>query len=297
MKTPTRSAVSLLAVLLAAGCAAAGVVRQDEEHRPGDRQEAAVNVRFGMPAPAAKDPDNREAYLIDRPQYTLSYNGKTKTANWVCWRLTKGDLGKSKRGPFKPDPRLPKGFTQITTQVYTGSGFDRGHMCPAQDRSARQEDMDATFRMTNIVPQSPNSNRHGWERLEDYCRRLANQGRVLYIACGPAGIGGEGTNGPAEEIGKGRMKVAVPAKLWKVILVVPDEDAEPRRNSRVIAVIMPNDQSVGYDWTEHRTSARDVEKLTGFRFFRNVPDEVADALRAHVDDVKVRVSRPKRGVE
>jgi endonuclease G len=297
MKTPTRRALSLLAVLLAASWAGAGAVRQDHERYLGDRKEADANVRFGMPAKADKDADWREAYLIDRPQYTLSYNAKTKTPNWVCWRLTKDDLGKSKRGAFAPDPRLPKGFTQIKTHVYDDCGFDRGHMCPAQDRSARQEDMDATFRMTNIVPQSPNSNRRGWERLEDYCRRLAKQGRVLYIACGPAGIGGEGKNGPAEEIGKGRMKVTVPAKLWKVVLVLPDEDAEPRRNSRVIAVIMPNDQSVGYDWTEYRTSARHVEKLTGFRFFRNVPDEVADALRAHVDAVPVRVSRPKRGAD
>jgi endonuclease G len=250
-----------------------------------------------MPAPAARDPDWREAYLIERPQYTLSYNGKTKTPNWVSWRLRKEDLGKAKRGAFEPDPLLPKGFTQITSHVYDGSGFDRGHQCPAQDRSARQKDMDATFYMTNVVPQSPHDNQRGWERLEDYCRRLAKEGHTLYIACGPAGVGGEGTHGFAKEIGKGRMKVTVPAKLWKVVLVLPEGDAEPRRNSRVITVIMPNDQSVDYNWAKYRTSARHVEKLTGFRFFRAVPEEVATALRSHVDDVEVHVSHPKRGIE
>jgi endonuclease G len=168
-------------------------------------------------------------------------------------------------------------------------------MCPAKDRSATQEDCDATFYTTNIVPQSPASNQRGWERLEDYCRRLVKEGYVLYIVAGPHGTGGEGKKGQADEIGKGRLKVAVPAKLWKVILVLPKEDAEPRKNTRVISIIMPNDQSVGYDWAKYRMTARKVEKLTGFRFFRNVPAEVADALRDHLDEVKVRVPKGTKG--
>jgi endonuclease G, mitochondrial len=85
----------------------------------------------------------------------------------------------------------------------------------------------------------------------------------------------------------------VPHDLWKVILVLPREDAEPHKNTRVIAVIMPNDQTVDFDWAKHRTSARKVEELTRNRFFRNVPDEIAEALRDSVDDVKIHVSTPR----
>jgi endonuclease G len=206
-------------------------------------EEPNANIRFGIPAPAdAKSPD---AYLIERPQYVLSYNASKKIPNWVCWRLRKEDIGPALRGPFEPDPLLPKGFPKVTTHVYDRCGFDRGHMCPAKDRSATQEDCNATFYLTNVLPQSPNSNRKGWERMEEYCRTLARQGKVLYIACGPAGVAGEGSNGQAEEIGKGKVKVTVPAKLWKVVLVLPNLEAEPRKNTRVIAVIMPNDQSIG----------------------------------------------------
>jgi endonuclease G len=251
-----------------------------------------------MPAPAKASPESREAYLIDRPQYVLSYNAKTRTPNWVCWRLRKEDIGNAARGPFQPDPLLPKGvIARVTSRDYEGSGFDRGHQCPAKDRSATQPDCDATFYMTNVVPQSPASNQKGWERLEDYCRRQTREGHVLHIACGPHGVGGVGKNGPAEEIGKGR-KITVPHQLWKVVLVLPREDAEPRKNTRVIAIIMPNNQTVGFDWTKYRTTARQVEKLTGFRFFRNVPTDVAEALRDHRDTVEVRVpttKRPKKG--
>jgi len=64
----------------------------------------------------------------------------------------------------------------------------------------------------------------------------------------------------------------------------------------VIAVILPNDQSVDFDWGKYRVSARAVERLTGFRFFRTVPAEVAQALREHVDRVAIpKGNRPKKG--
>src|SRR5262245_54081167 len=92
--------------------------------------------------------------------------------------------------------------------------------------------------------------------------------------------------------GTARLKVTVPEKLWKVVVVLPREGARARKNTRVIAVIIPNDQNVGSDWAKYRTSARAVEKLTGLRFFSRLPGELADALRDHVD--KVEVPAPRR---
>jgi endonuclease G len=86
----------------------------------------------------------------------------------------------------------------------------------------------------------------------------------------------------------------VPRSLWKVILVLPSEDAEPRKNTRVIAVVVPNDQTVGQDWKRYRTTARAVEKLTGFRFFSTVPDDVAEELRDHLDDVGVKAPTSRK---
>src|SRR5260370_21264146 len=129
-------------------------------------QESNRNVRFGLPSAATADPKQRENYLIARPQYVLSYNAKKRTPNWVCWQLRKEDVGKAARGPFAPDPLLPEGSVRVTSHVYDRSGFDRGHMCPAKDRSASPKDCDATFYMTNVAPQSQASTQHAWERLE-----------------------------------------------------------------------------------------------------------------------------------
>lgn len=275
----TRRLLPLLALLLVPLLAA-----QEKEPNP--------NVRFGLPAPAGKD---REAYLIERPQYVLSYNGRTHNPNWVCWRLRKGDIGKSLRGAFQPDPLLPQNIAKVVSGVYTASGFDRGHMCAAQDRSSRQENMDSTFFTTNIIPQSPHCNQKAWERLETYCRDLTRDGHVLWICSGPAGQGGEGSDGRKDEIGQGRIKVVVPAKVWKVILVLPGEDAKPTKQSRTIAVIMPNDQSVDFEWAKYRVSVKQVEKLTGLTFWPLIPEETAQALKADVDEVKVRMPKQKGG--
>src|SRR4051812_11546974 len=78
-----------------------------------DPPKAAANrnVRYGAPGEAKEDPASNTAFLIDRPQYVMSYNDKTKTANWVCWQLVKSDIGRTARGEFQPDKALPKEFT------------------------------------------------------------------------------------------------------------------------------------------------------------------------------------------
>jgi endonuclease G len=282
-------ALAFLAVPL--GCT------QDGVPAPGTEQPAAVfeaggpNTRFGLPSLASAEPSRREDFLIERPQYVLAYNAKTHGPNWVSWRLRQSDIGNAARAVFEPDPALPRGFARVTTHAFDGSGFDRGHMCPAKDRSATADDCAATFYLTNVVPQSPASNQKAWERLESYCRALTKKGHELHIVCGPHGVGGTGKNGPRTEIGKGKTEVTVPASLWKVIVVLPAEGAEPRQNTRVIAVMMPNDQTVGFDWARYRTSAKEIERMTGYTFFRNVPAPIAAAMRSHVDDVAIHAAQ------
>jgi DNA/RNA endonuclease G (NUC1) len=70
--------------------------------------EPDPNVRFGLPSPAKANPERREDYLIERPQYTLSDNAETRRPNWVCWRLHKEDLGRADRGLFEAEPLLPE---------------------------------------------------------------------------------------------------------------------------------------------------------------------------------------------
>jgi endonuclease G, mitochondrial len=262
---------------------------------PSAAQEKNRNIRFGAPKKIEPfDDPKREDFVITRDEYVLSYNGRKNIPNWVSWNLVKSDIGTASRGAFESDPALPKRFDRVVLDTYTGTGFDRGHMCPSKDRSATNEHNDATFYMTNIIPQAPDNNQKGWERLESYCRDLVKKGNTLHIVCGPHGVRGEGKFGRRDVIRRGKVEVTVPAKTWKVIMVIPKGKVIPTPNTRMIAVIMPNDQTVTDDWGKYRVSVNEVEKLTGYQLFPSVPAGVALAIKATVDDERiVQTPRPR----
>lgn len=276
--------------------------RRQEQHPPPPTDseigpaDPSVYLTMGNPSRATDDPANVNNYLMRKPYFALAYNNAAGTPNWVSWSLTDADLGAAPRVDFYPDTTLAGGFKRVTPRDYSGSGFDRGHMCPHSDRAATPEASKATFVMSNMVPQAPHLNQQAWADFEDYCRTLVKRKpRALYIVTGPSGQGGEGTNGRAETIAGG--KVTVPAKCWKVVLAVEngtgsaDDITKVSSSSRTIAVVMPNDQTVGHGWAKYRTSVTEVEALSGYKFFDRVPPSVIDPLKAKVDDESIPAIR------
>jgi endonuclease G, mitochondrial len=58
------------------------------------------------------------------------------------------------------------------------------------------------------------------------------------------------------------------------------------KNTRTIAVIVPNKQGIKSDpWQQYRTSVKDVEKLTGYQFFTSVPGSIRDVIDAKIDNL------------
>jgi endonuclease G len=243
---------------------------------------------MGNPTGATTDVNYPANYLLDKPQFCASYNRDKGISNWVAWQLnsTWCNGPAVRKDNFIPDATLPSSWYHVVTGDYTGSGFSRGHMCPSADRLDTQADNDALFVMTNMVPQNQNNNGGIWESLETYERTLANAGNVLYIYSGGYGSGGTGTSGYATTIASG--KVTVPAKVWKVIMVLPAGTNDVSRvttSTRCIAVIMDNADPVSGDtWGAHRVSVDAVEALTGFDFFSNVPVSIQAVIEAVVDN-------------
>lgn len=244
------------------------------------------HMGLGNPSGATAVTTNSNNYLMTKPQYTLSYNNSKHIPNWVSWHLDSSDIGSTPRqDDFRADTTLPSGWYQVTSTEYSGSGFDRGHMTPSGDRTSSVANNSATFLMTNMIPQAPNNNQITWENLESYSRKLVSAGNELYIISGGYGSGGTGSNGYRTTIGNG---VVVPAKVWKVIVVLPNGNNDLSRvtsSTRVIAVMMPNDQTVSSQpWGNYRVSVDSIESLTGYNFLSSVSTSIQSVTEATVDN-------------
>ena len=168
---------------------------------------------------------------------------------------------------------------------YTGSGFDRGHNCPSADRTNTVADNSATFLMTNMMPQAPRNNQQTWANLENYSRTFLSTGNEVYIICGSYGRGGTGTNGYATTLDNGH--VTVPARCWKVVVILPTGPADATRvttSTRVIAIDTPNDNALSLDWGTYRTSVDAIEAATGLDVLSAVPPAVQQTIEARVDN-------------
>ena len=118
------------------------------------------NLLLGNPSKAAPSVANIDNYLMVRPQFVLSYNSKTRTANWVSWQLNKSWMGTADRQDnFRPDDSLPDTWYKVRPNDYTGSGYDRGHIAPPADRTRNQANNHTTFLISNMMLQVPELNR------------------------------------------------------------------------------------------------------------------------------------------
>jgi len=240
-------------------------------------QAQAVFLALGNPSNAGTDPNN---YLLVNNYFALSYSRDKGIPNWAAWRISKAEVGNLPRpnpDPFRPDDRLPKGWKRVTPTDYTGSGFDKGHLCPSADRSGSVEAMTATFLMTNMTPQYGDLNRGPWQKLEAYLRTLVTRGSDVYIYSGVYG-----------ERGKVKNKVSIPEQNWKIAVVVPAGSpiSAIDANTRVIAVDMPNVKGIlKADWQTYRTTVRQIEQKTGLNLLSSLPQNVQDALENKTDNI------------
>jgi len=238
------------------------------------------NLLLGNPSDAAHNPVNPNNYLMDKDQYSLSYNKKLNTPNWVSWHLDYNDLGNTKRSKsFTTDKTLPEGWYRVTSNDYKGTNYNRGHMCPSADRTASKIDNKATFVMTNVIPQTPENNQGPWVKLGNYSRDLVRKGKELYIISGQhMSIGHLET--------PDNQTINVPSNVWKIIIVLDDNEESSddeglddlsiiTEDTRVIAVVMPNTRTIrNKSWGEFLVSINYIEGLTGYDYLSSISDEI-----------------------
>lgn len=202
--------------------------------------------------------------LLKRFCYSVSYNSNTRQPNWVAWKLTAehtdGIYGRI--NTFFEDEEIP--VPRATLNDYRGSGWSRGHMCPAGDNKWDKKAMYDTFLLTNVCPQNANLNSGVWNHIEMDCRKWAKKYGSIYIICGPIFFKSQ----EHERIGPNR--IPVPEAFFKVILCL---EGTPKG----IGFICRNtDGNRKKDF--YVNSIRQVERITGYQFFPNLEDSVKSQI-------------------
>ena len=212
----------------------------------------------------------KQGQVIHRTGYTLAYDAKTRTPQWVAWELTKKETqGTEERSnDFQPDPDV-KG-AKVVTKDYSHSGYDRGHMAPAADMKWSKKAMKESFYMSNICPQDHNLNTSDWGELDNKSRQWARRFGKVYIVCGPI------YNGKRNEyIGDHRIKV--PDAYFKVVLI------NEKKKQCAMGFYFENEAGER-KLQEYLVPVDRLEQLTGMDFFSALPDNLEDRLEAEIVD-------------
>ncbi|ANF58581.1 DNA/RNA non-specific endonuclease [Halotalea alkalilenta] len=251
-------------------------------------QEHRERMSWEGPPAVQRSLDWRTFHRILRNEgFLVGWSDLRMTPLWVLYRLDANH----------PAYRLPRpdGFERdwrsglpLSSDAYTGSGYDRGHMAPnyaiasVYGREAQRQ----TFLMTNIAPQRPDLNRRLWQRLEaavmdDMLPRFG----TLWVVSGP--IYGESFEWlPSCQRSLARLIelelptcVSIPEAFYKII-VAP---GEPGQGPRALAFIMPQRVRGDEPLDRYLVSIDEIEARTGLDFFPGLPASSQSQLESQVD--------------
>lgn len=118
--------------------------------------------------------------------YAVIYSNATETPLASAEYLTREHMEEphpARSDDFHPDEHIPEQYRSELSD-YRHSGFDRGHMAPAEDMWNEVCEHES-FSLANMIPQNPDDNRHLWEGIEASTRYLADREGSLYVVTGP----------------------------------------------------------------------------------------------------------------
>ena len=226
--------------------------------------------------------------------YSVCYDVDRHISHWVAYPIFKKVyetpvLSRVNDFNYDPNDQLPVIPTRDQQYIGTGGtgrgygagGYDRGHMLPQAARYNNYEPNRMTYYGTNMMPQNSTLNQNIWASLEGKVRGWGGLQTydTLYVVTGAAFKSTktiDNANGP----------IAVPSHCWKVLL--RQRGNQNRQISqfkadelKAIGFVFTNDDAGAATSIESAVrSVKEIEELTGFKFFRNLDPAVADAVKS-----------------
>ncbi len=233
-----------------------------------DTYLASENISLEQDIPPYYLPSSTTGAIVAHSYYSLSYNEPFEQAEWVAYMLKKSQLTRDqrKRPFFIEDPKVKT--KSADWRNYKGSGYDRGHLCPAGDRRFSEQAYNETFYTSNISPQDRDFNAGVWNRLELQVRAWAGRYDELFVVTG--GVLEPGLREIGEE------DVDVPRYYYKIVA-----RGEPNA-PKILAFLFLGKESTK-PLGQFTVSVDEIEKRTGIDFFENLPDGLEASLEGKVE--------------
>jgi len=218
--------------------------------------------------PAFFVPNSTTGAVVEHDHFSLSYNELYEQAEWVAYTLKKSHLtyDDRQRPYYIEDPGVKT--KSADWRNYKGSGYDRGHLCPAGDRRFSEYAYKETFYTSNITPQDKDFNAGVWNRLEMQIRYWCKQYGTLYIVAG--GVLEKGLPSIGEE------DVAVPGWYYKIVARGYGNDV------KVVAFLIPHYETQKR-LKQFLVPVDQIEHLTGIDFFEKLSDTLEDTLEKSIE--------------
>jgi endonuclease G len=206
--------------------------------------------------------------IVKHAFYSLMYNEQHEQPSWVDYMLCRKRLDGPyhRTNDYKADPDVITGSASPSDYVH--SGYDQGHLAPAEDFSFDSTAEEESFYMSNMSPQRASCNRGIWKRLENEVRRWAKKYDTLYITAGPILTD--------SLITIGQDHVSVPNFFYKVILnksgsickgigfIIPNEKEQTKIKNFVVPI-------------------RFIESITAIDFFPELPDSIENNIEENLN--------------
>lgn len=209
--------------------------------------------------------------------YSFYFSKKDRLSFWVAYPLNQDLMGtKGMRvDEFVYDGLLPESWQANLFRSYSGH-YDRGHQCPARDRSASVEANAQTFYATNMTPQRSEFNQGIWQKLESsvqgWALSLNSATDTLYVVTGCVVDADSGST--TDRAGN---RCTVPTAYYKALLRYKSYSCD------ACAVWLDHDTDAERATFSDMMSIDELEKKLGFDLFVNLPSKVGGAKAASIE--------------
>jgi len=233
-----------------------------------------------MELPAVEDEEGR-AFIyhtaeVDGQQkrnYSMLYDAAGRIALWVAYPLCGDYIGSGRTDAWGYDPKIPDEYEPLLNHGWPERGFDRGHQIPSGSRNANTAMNRQTFYYTNMTAQVSRFNQGLWANLENRVRGFVSVCDTLYVVTGPIFDSGEPERWTEDNAGN---PVAVPDGYFKAVLSYSVSSSAYYS----VAFVYDNEEySRSNPTASDMCSVSEVEAITGFTFFNNLPQSVARSVK------------------